>query len=432
MSGSLVADLGIGAGSWLFLTLLACLTLFFKFSRVWSIRNLDLFLMFALAPGIMQLVANPSGHPWQAYVWLFVGSTLWLARCVLDLILTRRPMLEPNLNAAGLACVAVGLLGMMVVETVSLPMDEGTARNPADPSAKSGHVSATVDSPRAKANLHSESVGEVLKLAPLPGSMKRELPQVILRRVLASLAHLGMVAALIFVGWKHFDRPITGLAIAACYLLTPYTRIAIVDSGQLVPAALIVTAVACYTRPMISGSLIGLASGWMPACLGLIALWAGFYRGRGSGRFLLMSLVVLFLCATMGLMFPPLAHWAQAFGARNLSEAGLLSDGSDAPAGSFWSGIDPSYRQPVLIAYLALVLVTSFYPAEKNLGELIALSGALLVATQFWYLDEGGTLVILYLPVILLMMFRPNLSNKRPPILSSSLRRARQAVQWIR
>jgi hypothetical protein len=41
-------------------------------------------------------------------------------------------------------------------------------------------------------------------------------------------------------------------------------------------------------------------------------------------------------------------------------------------------------------------------------------------------------LVILYLPVILLMMFRPNLSNKRPPILSSSLRRARQAVHWMR
>jgi hypothetical protein len=45
---------------------------------------------------------------------------------------------------------------------------------------------------------------------------------------------------------------------------------------------------------------------------------------------------------------------------------------------------------------------------------LIALSAALLVASQFWYLDKGGTLVLLYLPLLLLMMFRPNLVMKRP------------------
>ena len=81
---------------------------------------------------------------------------------------------------------------------------------------------------------------------------------------------------------------------------------------------------------------------------------------------------------------------------------------------SFWSGIDPSYRLPVLIAYLALVILTTLLPAgDKNLGELIALSAALLVASQFWYIDAGGTLVILYLPLVILMMFRPNLASKR-------------------
>ena len=72
------------------------------------------------------------------------------------------------------------------------------------------------------------------------------------------------------------------------------------------------------------------------------------------------------------------------------------------------------YRLPVLMLYLALVVWTSFFPARKNLGELIALSAALLVASQFWYLDKGGTLVLLYLPLVLLMMFRPTLTAKRP------------------
>ena len=82
---------------------------------------------------------------------------------------------------------------------------------------------------------------------------------------------------------------------------------------------------------------------------------------------------------------------------------------SSPPTGSFWVGIDPSYRLPVLIAYLALVIVTMIWPAGKNLGELIALSAALLVASQFWYLDKGGTLVLLYLPLVILMMFRPTI-----------------------
>ena len=89
--------------------------------------------------------------------------------------------------------------------------------------------------------------------------------------MLASLGHLGLVVGLIAVGWWHFERPIAGLAVATCYLLLPYTRIALVDSGQLVPAALIVAAIAFYTRPALAGGLIGLAAGWMPACLGLVA-----------------------------------------------------------------------------------------------------------------------------------------------------------------
>ena len=65
MSGSLVADLGLGPEVWLFLTALGCLTLFFKFSRFWSVRNLDLLLLFAPAFGLpsrSQLCWKPASH----------------------------------------------------------------------------------------------------------------------------------------------------------------------------------------------------------------------------------------------------------------------------------------------------------------------------------------------------------------------------------
>ena len=100
--------------------------------------------------------------------------------------------------------------------------------------------------------------------------------------MLASLAHIALVLGLLGIGWRHFERPMTGMAMAACYLFLPYTRMALVDSGQLIPAALIIAAVFWHRRPAVAGALIGLAAGWIPACLGLIALWCGFYRGRGA------------------------------------------------------------------------------------------------------------------------------------------------------
>ena len=74
VGGSLVAGLGFGPEVWLFVTLLMCVTLFFKFGRFWSVRNLDLLLLFALAPGMMMLVGTGSSGSWWGYLGLFVGT----------------------------------------------------------------------------------------------------------------------------------------------------------------------------------------------------------------------------------------------------------------------------------------------------------------------------------------------------------------------
>jgi hypothetical protein len=41
---------------------------------------------------------------------------------------------------------------------------------------------------------------------------------------------------------------------------------------------------------------------------------------------------------------------------------------------------------------------------------------AVLLGIQFWYADRGGVYVLWYLPILLLVVFRPNLSDRRPPI----------------
>jgi hypothetical protein len=204
------------------------------------------------------------------------------------------------------------------------------------------------------------------------------------------------------------------MAMVSCYLLLPYTRMAVVDSGQLIAAALIIFAVFWHMRPSITGVLIGLAAGWMPACLGLIALWAGFYKGRGLLRFTIIACSVALGCCLLGVSIPVLADWARALGARSIAEVGLLPWYEPKETGSFWAGIDTAFRLPVLIAYVALVVVITLWPARKTLAELISMSAALLVASQFWYLDKGGTLVLLYLPLAILMMFRPTMTPRKP------------------
>ncbi|MGC8642442.1 MAG: hypothetical protein ACP5XB_21485 [Isosphaeraceae bacterium] len=409
MKGVLVTDLGLDPEVWLFLSLLGCVTLFFKFSRVWSVRNLDLLLLFVLVPGMMSIAGDQANPPWSGFIWLFIGSTAWLLRCLFDLGLTRRPLLEPNLNAAGLLCLSIGVLGLLLAETVSLPVHDGAARNPAEPAGREEQTVSSSPAPAAAAAAVKHAIEPIL-----PPSLKQEPAQVIASRVLAVLAHCGLVVGLFLIGWKHFERPIAGLAMASCYLLLPYTRMAVVDSGQLISAALIILAVYWHQRPSVTGALIGLAAGWIPACLGLIAIWAGYYRGRGMYRFLLVACSVVVACALLGMSIPELGRWARALGARSIAEAGLLPWFEPTSAGSFWARIDTAFRLPVLIAYGAFVIVTMLWPVRKNLAELICLSAALLVASQFWYLDKGGTLVLLYLPLAILMMFRPTMTTRRP------------------
>ena len=60
-------------------------------------------------------------------------------------------------------------------------------------------------------------------------------------------------------------------------------------------------------------------------------------------------------------------------------------------------------------------ITTAFWPSPKNLAHLLALTAALLVGVQLWYADQGGVYVLWYLPLLILLVFRPNLSDRLPP-----------------
>jgi hypothetical protein len=99
------------------------------------------------------------------------------------------------------------------------------------------------------------------------------------------------------------------------------------------------------------------------------------------------------------------AQMQQMFGLRIPVAGGELS----GAWGEYWR---PVYRFPILIAHVCLALSMLLWPAQKNLGTLIAYSAAMMLATQFWHAHSGGLALAWYLPLLLLTTFRPNLEDR--------------------
>jgi hypothetical protein len=85
----------------------------------------------------------------------------------------------------------------------------------------------------------------------------------------------------------------------------------------------------------------------------------------------------------------------------------------------------------VFIAYLAFLATTVFWPHPKNLAHVLALSAALLVGIQFWYAEQGGVYVLWYLPLLLLLVFRPNLSDRQPPAINAETDWLCRLGRWL-
>src|SRR3984957_14610786 len=83
------------ATTWFYFSALLAVALFFKFSRLLSVRNLDVILLFLSVPGLL-LLSDPSGTTRRlGYIWLVAASGYYFVRCLVDLALVRRPVLSP-------------------------------------------------------------------------------------------------------------------------------------------------------------------------------------------------------------------------------------------------------------------------------------------------------------------------------------------------
>lgn len=422
MSTSIFTDFNLpNAATWFYFSLLLAVALFFKFSRLLSVRNWDVLTLFLLAPGLLLLQEAHALHGdparrefllWVGYLWLLGGSAYFLGRCLFDLALVRRPALSPNLNLSGMAWLAGALLVCLTAVA---------ARRPADASTTVGKPSLVED------ELKRHATGQV---GQWTGGPNEEVGFWV-ERGFALGCHLAIVAALILIGAVHFQNATAGMAAATLYLLLPYTAYHVSQVHHVWPTALLLWAVFAYRRPTVSGLLLGLAAGSLFFPLVVLPAWVSFYRRRGAGRF--AAAAALGASASLGLTVIFLSLDGRALGP-TLHAMLNLADWLPwrVPATeSIWLGAHWAYRMPVFIVFAALMVATLFWPAPKNLAHVIALSAACLVGMQFWYADQGGVYVLWYLPLLVLLVFRPNLSDRQPPVIHAETDWLSRLGRWL-
>ena len=435
MSEVLFHYYGVNPTSWFYLSSLLSIALFFKFNRVLSVRNLDLLLIILLAPGLLAVefgLRRASGEALGVgFLWLFAVSALFLVRMLFDSTMVRRPMLEPNLTTGGLVFLGAALLVFLLANVITRrPQADDVATAATAAELQSG--AARVDKDR----LAKQGPGyPLLFLLPQISTQKLFAPDPTTdtadaathrvvhettARIMAIGSQLAIVAGMILVAWRHFENVRLGIAAAVLYLLLPYTATMTGRVDHALPGALLVWAVAAYRRPAVAGGLIGLAIGTIYYPVFLLPLWCSFYWERGVRRFAagvaaaLGTLVFALWCTSpdAGVF---LGQLRQMFG-------WILP--SAVSVEGFWAlpFTDPVYRLPVLALFIALMTTLAIWPAPKNLGTLMSCTAAILIGSQFWKAHNGGLFMAWYLPLLLLVIFRPNLENRLAVLMLPSRR----------
>ena len=428
MSDILFQYYRVNPTTWFYLSSLLSIALFFKFNRLWSVRNLDLIGLILLAPGLLAVEyggykASAAVQP-MGFLWIFTVSAALLVRMLFDSLMVRRPLLEPNLSVGGLTFLGVSLLVFLLANVI-------TTRPQRDDLA--GAAAAT----RLETRDAEVDADQLTRLGPgypllflLPqlstqrifpadtaadGSQEaaettRRLLHETTARVMAILSQLAIVSGMIAIGWLHFENVRLGIAAAVLYLLLPYTALMTGRVDHALPGALVVWAIAAYRRPLVSGSLIGLAIGTIYYPVFLLPLWCSFYWERGIRRFLLgIGAALLLLVVALWFTSPSTAIFVgqlrQMFGWIFPNEVSLEG---------FWAlpFNDAVFRLPVLAAFVAMMATLAIWPAPKNLGTLLSCSAAVLLGSQFWKAHNGGLFMAWYMPLLLLAVFRPNLENR--------------------
>jgi hypothetical protein len=403
----------LNSTTWFYLSLLLIVAIYFRFTRFWSLRNLDLALLLAFSPALLFIESNRT----VSNTWLFAAAGLLLVRLLCDGLFARRPRMEQNLNSPGLAFLGLCALGFLGTRVATEPLPDSTLNtvkrsenlrhrvDASDERAEAGPAPSLIVAPVG-------AISEAVSPDDSPADHGLKKAAHVTARVMAVLAHVAIVLALFLLGWKLFGDPHAGLAMGLLHLLLPCTFYQASQVIHVLPSALILWAIVCWRKPLVSGGLLGLACGTLFFPLFLLPLWTAFYGRKHALRFLgALSVTGLILVGSLALTSSDISSLLeQILGSINWKG---LSFGFEE-AHDFWGAQNDVYRLPLGAAFFVGLIVMTIWPRKKSLEYLISASTAIIVATQFWYPQQGGVFMLWYLPLVLVVVFRPRLLHYAP------------------
>ena len=373
----------------------------------------------------------------NGFVCLFLIAGLFAIRMLVDPMMVRRPMLDPNLSIGGLTFLGSSLLLFLILNVIgSKPTTEDLYGLR---SARNMHERTAMNKTISEQQKHGPGYGLVFILPTVatfvadqngtgPDDVSQELQgrkYVITAKIMAIVCQLALVAGIFYIGYVHFGNARMGVGIATLYLMLPYTAEMTGRVVHILPAALLIWAIAFYRRPWVAGTFVGLAMGVFYYPLFLLPLWLSFYWKRGRWRFL-GGISAMLVTLAISLLF--VSEDLQAY-LQNLSGMfGVWTPRMEGLQGIWGLGWDSVYRLPVLAGFFVLSIAFAMWPAQKNLGTLICCSCALMAVVQFWHGYGGGLLMGWYLPLGLLAIFRPNLDDRVALSVLKPRRRSKNAA----
>ncbi|MEM1227701.1 MAG: glycosyltransferase family 87 protein [Planctomycetota bacterium] len=439
--------------TWVYMSSFLTVGLFFIFRRFWSVRNLDIVLLILLAPGMLMVnegykrqtritrdfaatapaeadqesaglsssqregMESAVGLRRSGFIWLFLVEAMLLVRMLLDPLMVRRPLLDPNLTTGGLNFIGISLFIFMMANVVASTPEIQQEQGPKlGPGYALINMLPAIPTRPALSSVPGAELRSGVDL--LPSEQRRA----VIAKVIAIAAQTAMLIGVLMIGNRHFGNLRAGAGCAMLYLLMPYTAQMTGRVDHVVPAALLLWGVLFYRRPMMAGLFVGAAAGLVYYPLFLLPLWFSFYWQRGLRRFAVG--VVSILTILMALLA---FTGDQSFVEQLRQMFGLFRPTQD-PRGVWELGWHPMWRLPVIVAFVILSCFVAVWPAQKHLGVLTSSSAVVMIAAQFWHGYGGGLYMAWFLPLVLLTIFRPNLQDRialkvidgptRPPALS--------------
>lgn len=402
-----------------------------NFSKLLSLQNLDILLIYALVPFLHLHWTNTR----VSFTGIFVVTIILFIRCLCEATKQNQRSLNLNVNNP---CIVWTLIAFAFILHI-LTIYERHIGDVGLWSAIGGQYLLKTGHLPYGTEFGSNCVyGPLMYVLFLPAGYFASFIEKIPQEGFINLADFNNLHAMrsvqttelvldiltlfgLFLLTRKKSNHITVLVVVFTYAISPYilgmvSELGLERASHIAGMPFIIFALLLlFHRPIIAGLLLGIATGMLYYPLFLMPLWCGClwreYGIRKGLEFLAAYAAVGIICIIMLIsMVQPIDEAESSLSAfidDTISQQQFKDGYGNSPL-SFWGQYPDLARWSKPIAgllYCSFCFLLAFYPRHIGLERLIALTAAVLVGTQLVLSFGGGTYIGFYLAPLILMLF---------------------------